>query len=65
MPLPLALPIAMDQQAATAGLVEGTRLFEKGSNTVLDAVASPGKAKFHLHTNSRMADGKRMVSDLQ
>ena len=45
MPLPLALPIAMDQQAATSGLVEGTRLFEKGSNTVLDAVASPGKAK--------------------
>ena len=45
VPLPLALPIAMDPQAAQAGLVEGARVFEQGANTVLNAVASPGKAK--------------------
>ena len=53
VPLPLALPIAMDPQTAQAGLVEGARVFEQGANTVLNAVASPGKAKRKVSAYNR------------
>ena len=53
VPLPVALPIAMDPQAAQAGLTEGIRVFEQGSNAVLDAVASPGKAKRKISAYNR------------
>ena len=53
VPLPLALPIAMDPQAAQAGLVEGARVFEQGANTVLNAVSSPGKAKRKVSSYNR------------
>mgnify|MGYP003625439037 FL=1 len=53
VPLPVALPIAMDPQAAQAGLVEGARVFEQGANVVLDAVASPAKAKRKISAYNR------------
>ena len=53
VPLPVALPIAMNPQAAQAGLAEGARVFEQGANTVLDAVASPAKAKRKISAYNR------------
>jgi len=53
VPLPFALPIALDPQAAQAGLTEGVRVFEQGSNAVLDAVADPGKAKRKVSAYNR------------
>ena len=53
VPLPIALPIALDPEAAKAGAIEGTRVFEQGANAVLDAVASPGKAKRKVSAYNR------------
>lgn len=53
VPLPIALPIALDPAAAKAGAIEGTRVFEQGANTALDAVSSPGKAKRKVSAYNR------------
>lgn len=53
VPLPLALPIALDPQAARAGAAEGVRIATAGANTVLDAVANPVKAKRKASAYSR------------
>jgi len=53
VPLPIALPIALDPEAAKAGALEGVTRFNKGANTLLDAVASPGKAKRKASAYSR------------
>ena len=40
VPLPIALPIALDPQAAQAGLTDGVALFEQGANKLLDVIPS-------------------------
>ena len=64
VPLPIALPIVMDAQAAQAGLTDGVALFEQGANKVLDIIPSLVKPKnvldlhVHLTRNSRRRSKK-------
>lgn len=53
VPLPIALPIAMNPESAKAGLQAGAQVFTQGANTVLDAVSSPGKTKRKASAYSR------------
>ena len=45
VPLPIALPIVMDPQAAQAGLTDGVALFEEGANKLLNVLPSLVKPK--------------------
>ena len=45
VPLPIALPIVMDPQAAQAGLTDGVALFEQGANKLLNVIPSLVKPK--------------------
>ena len=40
VPLPIALPIVMDPEAAQAGITDGVALFEQGANKVLNVIPS-------------------------
>ena len=45
VPLPVALPIAMDPKAAKAGAMEGARVFTEATDAGLNAIANPVKTK--------------------
>jgi len=45
VPLPIALTIVMDPQAAQAGLTDGVALFEQGANKLLNVLPSLAKPK--------------------
>ena len=57
VPLPIALPIALDPQAAQAGLTDGVALFEQGANKVLNVIPSLVKPKKRSRT-ARSSDKK-------
>lgn len=52
VPLPIALPIALDPDPM-GSITAGVNQFNQGANTVLDAVASPVKAKRKASAYSR------------
>ena len=58
VPLPIALPIVMDAQAAQAGLTDGVALFEQGANKVLDIIPSLVKPK--KRSRSARASDKKL-----
>ena len=43
VPLPIALPIALDPQAATAGIRDGVALFEQGADAALNIIPTLAK----------------------
>jgi len=57
VPLPIALPIVMDSQAAQAGLTDGVALFEQGANKLLNVLPSLVKPKKRSRT-ARTSDKK-------
>ena len=57
VPLPIALPIVMDPQAAQAGLTDGVALFEQGATKLLNVLPSLVKPKKRSRT-ARSSDKK-------
>ena len=53
VPLPIALPIALDPEAAKAGAVEGLAVSQKGLNALLDAPGNVPKIKRKASAYSR------------
>lgn len=53
IPLPIALPLAVNPTEAMAGAAAGINLFEQGANTALTAIAEPKKTKRKVSAYNR------------
>ncbi len=60
VPLPIALPIAMDPQAAKAGIADGITLFEEGTDAILNVIPTLAKKAKRRRSRSAKASDKKL-----
>ena len=60
VPLPIALPIALDPQAAQAGIADGVTLFEEGADAILNVIPSLAKKAKRRRSRSARSQDKKL-----